>query len=314
MGLSGKELALDSIKGGVLTLVLFLAYVTFPVFGLIPGLFAPLPAIFYFFRSGILTGSTIVAITVIALAVMGEPTVPLLYILQSGLISLLLPFFYLQGKGTARAIVYAVGIDFLLIVALAIAYGFWSGVDIQDSMMKGIETSISQAIAVYEKQGVKGDDIKMLTEGMRQAGILIGRIFPSLLLVALGSIASLNLMVLFKMPVRLLPDLPRGEDFRTFKNPEPLVWVVIASGFAMLLPVPEVTRVAFNLLVVTGFVYFLQGLAVLLALFQRMAVPAFARIFFWLFLAFQPYLVLAIAVLGIFDIWGNFRAPKEKNL
>jgi hypothetical protein len=45
MALPGRELLLDALKGGVLTLALFLAYVTFPVIGLLPGIFTPLPAI-----------------------------------------------------------------------------------------------------------------------------------------------------------------------------------------------------------------------------------------------------------------------------
>ncbi|HZV80931.1 MAG TPA: DUF2232 domain-containing protein, partial [Geobacteraceae bacterium] len=86
------------------------------------------------------------------------------------------------------------------------------------------------------------------------------------------------------------------------------------AGFTMLLPYPDITRIALNLLIVTGFVYFLQGLAVTLAFFRKIAVPGLVRVIFWLFLAFQPYMLLAVAIIGIFDIWGDFRNPREKNL
>ena len=154
----------------------------------------------------------------------------------------------------------------------------------------------------------------MLTSGIRQAGRLIASIFPALLLVSLGMMAALNMSVLFRFAAKRLPLLPRPEPFVRFKNPEPLVWVLIAAGFSMLVPQPDLHRVALNILVVVGSVYFLQGLAVVLAFFQRLSVPSLARIIFWLVLAFQPYLVLAIAILGVFDIWGDFRTPKPKNL
>ncbi len=315
MKLPGRELLLDIIKGTVLTLVLFLAYVTFPVFGLLPGIFSSLPGIYYYLKRGAVAGvMIIIPTTIVLLFAGGDFSVPLLYLLQSGISALLLPIFYLQGKGTARAIASAVGCNFLLIVALAITYGAWSGVDLHDLIVKGIETSSNQAIAIYEKQGVKGEEIKLLTEGIQQVSQLTGKLFPAILLIGLGSIACLNMMIIFRLSGKMLPNLPKSDDFNSFRNPDLLVWVVITAGFAMLLPYPEVSRVALNLLLVTGFIYFLQGLAVLLSFFQRIAVPAFARFFFWLILAVQPYLMLGIAVLGIFDIWGDFRTPKQKNL
>lgn len=314
MALPGKGLMLDALKGSVLTLALFLAYITLPVIGLFPGLFAPLPGIYYYLKRGTVAGVAILLITVMTLCAMGEYSATILYLLQSGLISLLLPFFYSRNRSAAGAIAYAVGINFLLIVVLTVAYALWANFDLQGTILQGIDTSINQAIKVYEKQGLKGEDLQMVSQGMQQAGALIGRIFPSLLLVALGSLAALNMMLLFRIAARYLPDLPQPEDFQKFRNPDSLVWVVIAAGFAMLLPYPEIDRVALNLLIVTGFIYFLQGLAVTLAFFQRIALPGLARIIFWLFLAFQPYMALAVAIIGIFDIWGNFRNPREKNL
>lgn len=309
-----KELALDAIKGGVLTLVLFLAYVTFPLIGLLPGLFVPLPAIYFHCKRGIAAGAGIFAITLTVLILMQDGSTPLLYILQSGLIGFLLPFFFLQDKGTTKSVAYAVGINFLLIVALAVAYGFWSGVNLQGILLKGIESSTDQAIGIYSKQGLSPDDLEMLTSSIRQAGQLIASIFPALLLVSLSSLALLNMSVLFKLAEKNLPQLPKPEPYLSFRNPDALVWVLITAGFAMLVPDAGVKRGALNVLTVCGFAYLLQGLAVVLAFFKRVSVPALARIIFWLLLAFQPYLVLAIAFLGVFDIWGDFRAPKQKNL
>ncbi len=314
MALPGREALFDALKGIVLTLALFLAYVNLPVIGLLPGLFAPLPGIYYYLKSGAAAGIAIPLATVLALCAMNDISAALLYFLQCGLISMLLPFFYRQGRGAAGAIAYAVGINFLLIVVVTVSYAIWAGLDLQGTILRGIEDSITQAIKVYEQQGLQGEDLETLTQGMRQAGTLIGRIFPSLILVALGSLASLNMTLLFRLASRYLPGLPQPTSFLRFRNPDNLVWVVIAAGFAMLLPYPEASRVALNLLIVTGFVYFLQGLAVTLAFFQRTAVPGLVRIIFWLFLAFQPYMVLAVAIIGIFDIWGNFRTPREKNL
>ncbi len=309
-----RELALDAIKGGVLTLALFLAYVTFPVIGLLPGLFVPLPAIYLHIRHGAVAGAGVFAITLSVLVFMQDGAAPLLYVMQSGLIGFLLPLFYMQGKGAAKSAAYSVGIDFLLIVALAVAYGTWTGVDLQGLLVKGIESSVEQAIGIYSKQSLPAEDLAMLTSGIRQAGHLIASVFPALLLVSLGLLAALNLTVLFRFAAKRLPQLPQPESFLSFRNPDAAVWILIGAGFSMIVPQPDLKRVALNILVVLGFIYLLQGLAVVLAFFQRVSVPSLARVIFWLVLAFQPYLVLAIAFLGVFDIWGDFRAPKQKNL
>jgi uncharacterized BrkB/YihY/UPF0761 family membrane protein len=46
--------------------------------------------------------------------------------------------------------------------------------------------------------------------------------------------------------------------------------------------------------------------------FDRFAVQRFVRVIFYILLALQPYLAVAVAVLGIFDLWGNFRTPKQQ--
>ena len=314
MRLPGRELLLDAVKGGVLTLALFLAYVTFPVLGLAGGMFTPLPAIYYYLKRGAVTGVLVFSITLTTLMIMGDISIPLFYVLQSGLTGIMLPFFYLQGKGAARAITYSVGVNFLLIVVVAVAYGFWAGADLQGILLEGINNSTEQAVVLYGKQGLSPEELELFTQGIRQAGALIAKIFPALILVALGFIASLNMAIIFRIRSKRLPDIPEPELLLSFRNPDLIVWVVIAAGIAVLVPEPDISRIGLNILTVCGFIYFFQGLAVVLTYFKRVSVPSLVRIIFWLALAFQPYLVLAIALFGLFDTWGDFRTPKHKNL
>ena len=311
MRISDGGLWLDTLKGVLLTLTLFLAYVTFPLFGMLPGFFAPLPSLFFVCKRGPVAGILILTFCTALLAAFGDPAVPLLYLLQSGVPALLLGSFYRAGQGVMKSISYTVAIDFALIILLAIGYGAAKGVDLQALVLKGIETSITQTASLYENQGLKGEDLQFLKQGMQQGGVFIARTFPALLLVSLGTIAGLNLMALFRFGRQLLP-LPERVPFREFRTPEPLVWVVIVAGFAMLVPERNAQTVALNVLIATGFIYFMQGLAVLQHHFDRFALPRFMRILVYLFMLLQPYLLLGLASVGIFDIWGNFRTPKTK--
>ncbi len=145
---------------------------------------------------------------------------------------------------------------------------------------------------------------------MRQAGVLIGKVYPALIILCLGCIAAVTLAFLRRLSARL-PSPPAVGLFREFKNPDQLIWVVIVAGFAMLVKYPGVTSAALNVLIVTLTLYFAQGLAVVIFYFNRLATPAFLRVLFYLFLVFQPYLAIAVTALGILDLWGNFRFPKK---
>ena len=304
---------LDVLKGTLLTLVLFLAYVSVPMAGFFPGLFTPLPGMYYACRRGTPVALLVAGVTVGTLLLLGERTLPLLYLLQYGVITLLLPLFYRQGKGAARALGLTVAVNAALVLVLAVGYGLATGVNLQAVVLQGVEANVKQALAIYEKQGLKGEELQLLGQGMAQAARFVGQTFPALILLTLGFIAGLNLLMLSRMAGRL-PDLPPFGPFTSYRNPEPLVWVVIVAGFAMLAPMPAVTTAALNVLLVVGTLYFLQGLAIMQHTLDRLAIPRLLRVIGYIFLAIQPYLVLPIAILGIFDIWGDFRTPRTKNL
>ncbi|SNB48056.1 YybS family protein [Geobacter sp. DSM 9736] len=309
MSFTGKEYVLDVGKGSVATLTLFLAFVSLPMVGMLPGAFSPLPAIFYTLKSGRLTGIAIVSVTTAVLAVMGDVASTALYLLQSGSLALLLSFFLSAGKGAGRSLAYAVAINLMLVVAFAAGYGALRGLDLDLQVQKGVQASIAQTASFYEKAGVKGEELQTLRQGMAQAGDVIGKVYPALLIISVAVIAGMNMLVLSRFSSRL-NDLRGIGPFREFRNPEPLVWVLIGSGFALLLDNPLVDRIALNLLIVILFMYFLQGLAITSHLFHRFRVSLFLRVIFYLLLTVQPYFAVGVAVVGIFDIWGNFRTPK----
>jgi uncharacterized protein YybS (DUF2232 family) len=313
MNFPDKGKLLDTGKGSIASLALFLAYVTLPLAGFLPGLFAPLPCMYYILKSGKSTGLAIVLITTALLAIIADPMVPFLYLAQSGLISLALPHFLGKGWGGARAIAFSVGVTFVSLLLAAAFFWLVRGVDPHGVILKGINSSISQTALLYEKSGLKGEELQTLQQGVKETGALIARIYPAIVLLGLGVIAGLNLLVLRRMTARLGLTLPVG-DLKKFKNPDHLIWFVIAAGFTLLLKNSVISTAAMNLLVVTLSLYFLQGLAIIQHFFDRFAVSRFFRVIFYVLLALQPYLAFAAALLGIFDLWGNFRTPKQQNL
>lgn len=305
---------LDILKGSIATVGIFALYTLLPVIGIVPGIFAPFPSLYYCLKSGRAVGAIIVGISALVLLALLGPAASFLYVLQYSCISLVLPYFLTKGTTTSKAIAYTVMLSMAVIAAAAGFYAAARGTDVHGEIVKGVQSSISQTLKLYESRGVKGDDLKTIKEGMEFAGALLGQIYPALFVIGITLVVGLNLLLLksisFKLPlcIDIVP-------FSRFKNPELLVWVVIVSGFSLLLDSQVVTLVALNVLIVVGFLYFIQGLAVVIHFFGIFTVPVFIRLIFYLFLAFQPYLAIAVAALGLFDLWGNFRLPrKPKNL
>jgi uncharacterized protein YybS (DUF2232 family) len=311
MNFPDKGILLDTCKGSIATVALFLAYITLPLAGVLPGIFAPLPGMYYTLKSGKSVGIAIVLISAGSLAIIANPMTLFLYLVQSGLISLVMPYILAKGWGGARAIAFSVFAGLACIMLVALFAWQVRGIDLHGEILKGINTSISQTVQLYEKSGLKENDLQSMRQGMNQAGAMIGRVYPALTLVGLGAVAGLNLLMLRKMAEKLNFQLSLGE-FKNFRNPEHLIWFVIVPGFALLLKNADVSMAALNLLVLVLTLYAIQGLAVTTHIFDRLLVSRFIRAIFYVMLALQPYLAAALALLGIFDLWGNFRTPKQK--
>jgi len=293
---------------------LFLSFIFLPVLGMVPGVFAPAPAVFYCLKSGRRTGAGVVLVSSVLLLAVADPSALAIYLLQAGIFSLALPEFLLRLKGGARSVIYAVAVNLTVLLLAAAVYGYVTGADLHAKITKGVQTSITQTALLYEKAGIKGDELKALQDSMQQAGALIVTIYPAMVTVAYGVMACLNLLLLARIAARVRLPLYLG-DFMKYRNPEPLVWVLILAGFGMLVPHNLVYLASLNLLIVLGALYSAQGFAVISHFFRRLQVPKLFRFVASLLLIFQPFMVLAVAALGVFDLWGDFRSPnKQQNL
>jgi uncharacterized protein YybS (DUF2232 family) len=92
-----------------------------------------------------------------------------------------------------------------------------------------------------------------------------------------------------------------------WRAPEMLVWGVIASGVLLLLPNLVAKTVGLNGLAVFTIVYFFQGIAIVAYFLKKKRVPRIARVVLYGLIVLQQIMMLAIAGVGFFDTWFNFR-------
>ncbi len=303
-----------SILGVVGSFVLFAAYLAVPPLGIFSGILAPFPAAYNRLIHGRLSSLIITLGSTTIISALFGVFAGALYIGMCGVIGLLMPELLLRGISGSRVLFWTTAANLLICFTGIIVYSSVSGVNLQQLISTEISGSLKQAVALYEKGGVTGEELELLKSSMAVASDLLKRLYPALITVMLILIAGCNLLLLKKTTANTSVTLNIG-DFATFRNPDLLVWFLIACGFTLLLPLSLITTPALNILLIITLLYFFQGMAVVSALIKKYSVPALLRIFLYTMLIIQPYLLALVAGIGIFDLWVDFRTPKtQENL
>jgi uncharacterized protein YybS (DUF2232 family) len=298
------------LAGAAGAFVMFAASVVLPPIGFFAGLLAPFPAVLNHVRYGRMTGITIVLAVTTALTAVFGISAGALYLLQCGAVSLVMPELIVRGHRPGRIIVWTTACSVSLLAGAMALYSLLSGHHIHQILSDEITASLTQAMALYEKSGVTGDELAQVKRSMEAATALMVRIYPALTTLLLALMTGCN-VALMRRPAARLGYVSAGQ-FSEFRVPEPLIWLLIAAGFSLLAPDRALTTPALNVMVVLVALYFLQGLAVIITITGRHALSRVLRLLFYALLLLQPYVAGVVAIIGIFDLWGDFRTPGQK--
>jgi uncharacterized protein YybS (DUF2232 family) len=307
----GKDAVLAVAKGGAATVILFVVYLAVPILGMFSGIAAPFPALFYGLKRGMGTAAAIVAVSAAVIALL-ELSGGAMYLLQGGIVSLALAAFLRRKTGGARAVALTTAVNVGIIAAGAAIFSAVRGVNLHALVVKGIEGSIARTVELYQKSGLSGEDLETARDALKQSAALIGKTYPAFLVIGIATVAGINLFL--AMRNREISDSLSVGTFRSYRNTDLLVWVLIAGGFMLAFGTPVLEIAGLNMVIVALSLYLLQGLAVISWFFERYTVSRLLRVIFYIFFAVQPFLAIMVALLGLFDLWANFRAPKISNL
>jgi uncharacterized protein YybS (DUF2232 family) len=294
------------------SIFLFMSGVSLPPLGIVLLPFVPQPVLFFGLKYGVASGLGVVAAAVLLLLVFAEELGLIygIFAVMSGLLLTLL--------GRLRVVEYLVGTVALAMLAVTAGiarYFFGSWVAIFQDLREAMNRQIESAVRMQEKIGLPTESVSMLKEQAPQIVEMMLKLLPALLLLSFAFIVLINILYL----CRRFSDR-RGQWFalanlREWKAPEPLVWALIACGFALFLPGSALlSAVALNLLLVIGACYFAQGLAVIAYFFNKNNVPRFLRGLTYVLIIFQQIFTLLVVGLGLFDLWGDFRRLGKNKL
>ncbi|MGH7823802.1 MAG: DUF2232 domain-containing protein [Candidatus Binatia bacterium] len=295
------------------TVVLMISGTVIPPAGVILIPFVPQPVLSFGIRYGAGWGAGVLGAAFLLLFLFAGAELAFIYLIFALMASLL---FGLLGRLrviewlvlSVASVVFAALVGFLFCL-----YGSWS-VMLQD-LRSSLTEHMAAAVRVQEKMGFAQDTTEVLKERLPAIAETMLQVLPGLVFVSLSLIVLLNILFL----CRRFPD--RREEWLTVDNlrewnaPEPLVWGLIICGFSLFISGPEFLHtLAVNLLLVIAACYFFQGLAIVAYFFHKSRVPYFLRMVTYALIIFQQIFTLLVVGLGLFDLWGDFRRLKKKDL
>ena len=176
---------------------------------------------------------------------------------------------------------------------------------------KAVSLSQQYVQALERMQEGEEEQLAALVEALPQ---LILAVLPALVIISHLFINVLNYLLVRRYcqrsqpPLRLDPD-----DLLRWHASDYLVWVFLASGAAVLIPIDAVSTIGLNVLLVTLAIYLLQGMAIALFWGRRLPFPPGAQ---WLvgvavFLIAGLLCVAVCTAVGLFDLWIDFRRQRR---
>jgi hypothetical protein len=173
--------------------------------------------------------------------------------------------------------------------------------------------SVSQEYVRAVEQFQEGEDEQLtaLVEALPQ---LVFAVLPSLVVIGHLFANLLNYILVRRYCQRSQSPLPLDpDDLTCWRASDYLVWVFLASGAALLVPIDLVSTIGLNVLLVTLAIYLLQGLAIALFWGRRLPFPLGVQclVLAVIFLIAGPICVVVCTAAGLFDLWVDFRRQRH---
>lgn len=207
-------------------------------------------------------------------------------------------------------------------VALLAGYlGLWliagglSGSNPYQDLLKGLDTDMALLAESYinigKAEGLSTATLNSLAAAFQQVREVLPLFLPGLLLATLLFQVWIFLGMGSLLMRRLAPGLVPWQPLHTWRLPDSWIWGFIAGALAALLPGQATGVVGANALFVFSALYFFQGVAVLSSLLLKWQVPQPLRALAYILLLVQGYSILVLIVIGVADVWADFRRPRS---
>jgi hypothetical protein len=186
----------------------------------------------------------------------------------------------------------------LIFVAIIAGFSYKSGSTINQTVSVWVKTMMDNFIKQYSTVLNPGDLTAFsVSRPSIEAGIV--KLFPSITVIGTAMIMWFNLVIASKLALKT--------SLSQWSCPDWVIIIFIVASLSSLMPNKEVHTIGLNLLLIVSIAYFFQGLSVVVFMFETMKIWTGWRIFFYLLIITQMYIMIMAILLGLFDNWFYFR-------
>jgi uncharacterized protein YybS (DUF2232 family) len=157
--------------------------------------------------------------------------------------------------------------------------------------------------------GVPADQVEAWSELFGALSRAMSVVYPAAWLIMGALIVLANATTLRLYLARRDPAWLDGNEFERVRWPFALAVGFVLGGLAVLSPV--LRPAAYNVLLLLAFFFALQGLAVVAFYTRRLAAPPILRWAVMVLVLINPWAPQILALLGLFDLWFDFRKWAE---
>ena len=165
--------------------------------------------------------------------------------------------------------------------------------------------SSPQFQADMRSSGLPAERVEELAQQFRSLQQVMQVVYPAAFFIGGGLIVLANAVLLGGYLARRDPGWLDGGEFEDIRWPLGLSVAFVAAGLAVLAPL--LRPAAYNVLLVLGFFYALQGFAVVSYYARRLAAPPVLRIAVMVLVLVNPWAPQILSLIGLFDTWFDFR-------
>jgi uncharacterized protein YybS (DUF2232 family) len=299
--------------GALAGYALYGTYAAFGFAAIIVNLLTPLPAAYVGMRCGSHFGVLTVVATLVMVLTSGEPGQSMMYLLQFGVPGATLPWLLNRGvawdKTTLFVLCVMISGALLTLVLYAADAGQSPGALVDQMIDREIVQTEQLMQEMFAVADLPAEQSKEVAQAVEHMTAFLGKAYPGIVITVAG-LMILGLILLLSLLARGRYRVP-GPVFAEWKAPESLVWLLILAGFAVAFTDSFLAVVALNTLVVLLPMYFLQGLAVIDCFFRRKSFSPVVRAIGYLLVTIVNPLPMVVTGLGVFDLWADFRKPRE---
>jgi uncharacterized protein YybS (DUF2232 family) len=296
------------IRAGVLSAAFFLAGGAIPIVGGVAMMFTPAPILIYALGRSKTNWRALSAVMLAAILVGAGAGVyaGLGYLITFGLATAVICYMIERQQPFERIVLVAA-----TSILAAAAGAALAATGSPDALVKAIHDQLAAGMA-HGQELYKVFGMQTAVPADTQASIMAVtmRLCPALAAILAAATVLFNLRVSWRwIGAQRLPYSLFG-DLHKWSAPEWMVWVLLAAGFGVFIPLAPLSDIALNLFICVGAVYFCQGLAIMAFYFQALAVPAIVRGVIYFVTFAQPVVAAIVCVAGVFDMWIDFRRLK----